>query len=420
MPRQRTVPRPAKVCPKSGASKCTVSGTQTCAGHKPVWRVRWDSGARSATFATRTEASDFAAELYANGFRDPRLDAGGSGGMTFEQAAEKYLASLSVKSGTLVDYRRQLRKHVYPKIGRRAVADVRPSDLEAVFVPLADRPALAVRIKACLVQPVFGWAIAHEHRTRANPADVLRQGRGLTKYTPDNDAFIELCDIPVVLECAYEVCEDAGDLCAVLIGTGERWQEGAALKVSAVSWKDEVVRVQRVARRGGESGSRHIVAEGSAKSANGLREIPIPHAPDDRLREVLLKRTEGKEPGDWLFPGRSVRWRANHVSYDVVQAEWMPAITALVNARGIGVKITTRVLRRSFATAIRDRGMPEADRKLVLGHRSETGATAHYTKLTPQQVANLRPYLEGLCARSEKDQQAAFVKAQHRNGLRAA
>jgi integrase len=108
------------------------------------------------------------------------------------------------------------------------------------------------------------------------------------------------------------------------------------LKVSAVDWTDGVTRMQRVSRRGGET----VAAARPARPCTGA----------------------------WLFPGRSPRYRHNHMSYDIVQGEIMPAITEKANAVGIAVDITTRVMRRTFATALRDHGMIEEDRKLLLGH----------------------------------------------------
>jgi hypothetical protein len=145
--------------------------------HDRIWRVRWDKGRHSASFGTRAEASAFAVEVHANGFRDPRKANRTLGGLTFRQAAEQYLATLSVSSRTIGGYRGHLENHVNPVIGHLRVAEISTPDLARLFSRLTDKPATASQVKACIVHPVFAWAIMHEHRVRANPADGLRQSR---------------------------------------------------------------------------------------------------------------------------------------------------------------------------------------------------------------------------------------------------
>jgi len=120
------------------------------------WRARYrapDGRAHSKTFDRKVDAERFLTGIehskLTGGYVDPT-----AGKVTFRSFAEDWRGVQLHRLGTAQSVEQQLRLHVYPYIGHRPIAAVRPSELEAMVHHLA--PELA----ASTVQVVFGRVVA--------------------------------------------------------------------------------------------------------------------------------------------------------------------------------------------------------------------------------------------------------------------
>ncbi len=96
----------------------------------------------------------------------------GSTGLTFAQAAERAIESLSPhwkSSKTAASWHAMLTSHVYPSMGEIPVARVTPADVYGVLAPLwGGRRPTAIKIRTA-INAVYAWAAAHG-MAASNPA----------------------------------------------------------------------------------------------------------------------------------------------------------------------------------------------------------------------------------------------------------
>ena len=96
----------------------------------------------------------------------------GSTGLTFAQAAERAIESLSPHwkgSKTAAVWHAMLTSHVYPSIGEMQVARVSPADMYGVLAPLwCSRRPTAIKIRT-VINAVYAWAAA-QGMAASNPA----------------------------------------------------------------------------------------------------------------------------------------------------------------------------------------------------------------------------------------------------------
>ena len=119
------------------------------------WRARYrtpDGRARSRTFDKRVDAERFLIGIehskLTGGYVDP-----GAGKVTFRTFAEQWAVQLH-RPGTAVAVEHQLRLHVYPYIGHRPIAAIRPSELEALV------HHLAAKLAPSTVHVIFGRVVS--------------------------------------------------------------------------------------------------------------------------------------------------------------------------------------------------------------------------------------------------------------------
>ena len=119
------------------------------------WRARYrapDGVARSKTFDKKVDAERFLIGIehskLMGGYVDP-----GAGKVSFRTFAEQWRAVQLHRPGTAISTEHQLRLHVYPYIGHRPIAAIRPSELEAMVHHLAAKLAPAT------IRTIFGRVV---------------------------------------------------------------------------------------------------------------------------------------------------------------------------------------------------------------------------------------------------------------------
>ena len=149
-------------------------------------RFRDESGKEHARhFKRKVDAQRWldeqTAAMVTGAYVDPR-----SGRMTFAEYAEQWRTTQVVRPTTGLAYERVLRRNVYPRLGARPLASIRPSDIQGLVAWLStdaeDRPALAprtVRVTLSVASAVFKSAV-RDRRLVANPCVGVRLPEVLT------------------------------------------------------------------------------------------------------------------------------------------------------------------------------------------------------------------------------------------------
>jgi hypothetical protein len=119
------------------------------------WRARYrapDGTARFRNFEKKVDAERFLIGIehskLMGGYVDP-----GAGKVSFRTFAEQWRSVQLHRPGTVISAEHQLRLHVYPYIGHRPIAAIRPSELEAMV------HHLAVKLAPATIRTIFGRVV---------------------------------------------------------------------------------------------------------------------------------------------------------------------------------------------------------------------------------------------------------------------
>jgi integrase len=147
---------------------------------------RRDIGLGSASETTLADVRERAAEMrkLAHRGQDPTTKARGA--LTFAEAAEKVheLRMQDWRNGKhTAQWLQTLKTYAYPRIGRKDVGEVDPSDVEMILAPLWQRKAETARRVKQRISLILDWAQAKGYRDRlmSNAADVAVVGLGKQK-----------------------------------------------------------------------------------------------------------------------------------------------------------------------------------------------------------------------------------------------
>jgi integrase len=262
---------------------------------------------------TKSEASELQKKLIAD-IANRQIMPGPR--VTFRKFAEQLLFEPlnGVSDRTRDGYLRQLRKHVFPRIGSKVLSDIRVVDVERVLNEV--RKSLAagttnnVRIG---MSKVFNEAVRLELRFD-NPMARTKKARRL-QFEPTNvQAPLTREELQAFVAAAKS--EELGALLTLLALTGMRLGEALGLKWEDVSLEHQILFINRTLTResylmpDGRSGTR--IAEHPPKTKESRRSVRL--VPDviqmlefQRVRQSLVQRedTEVWNEGDWVFTNKN-------------------------------------------------------------------------------------------------------------------
>jgi integrase len=135
------------------------------------WRARYldpEGRQRSRTFARKIDADRFLATVETDKLRGAYIDPN-AGRVTFREYGEEWLAGRTFDESTREAVKSRLAVHVYPEIGDRELAAIRPSHIQAWLRGLQQRLAPRyVRVILANVSAIFAAAVDDE-RIVKNP-----------------------------------------------------------------------------------------------------------------------------------------------------------------------------------------------------------------------------------------------------------
>ncbi len=208
------------------------------------YRVRYiapDGRERSKSFPDRQlrEAKAFLVSVESDKLRGSYIDPS-AGRITFREYAEAWLKTHPVDETTRELMETRLRKHVYPHLGSRALASIKPSDIRAWDKILEGRLARNTRSVAfSFVRSVFAAAVDDE-RIAKNPCTVksVKQPRPeptkIVPWTPE-----QVVGIWNGMPRRYRLTVDLGS------GSGMRQGEIFGLSSEDLDFEDGWLHIQR-------------------------------------------------------------------------------------------------------------------------------------------------------------------------------
>ena len=338
--------------------------------------VRWRDEAgrqRKKTCPRKIDADRLRAEI------EHKLNAGtyvdpAAGRRTFSTCAEAWRTAQPHRPNTATRVASQLRVHVYPVLGDRPIAAVRPSEIQALIGKLSTSLSPgSVRTVMATVRAIFGTAvrdrlIALDPCTRLALPAVQRQ-RVVPLTVAQVEALVE------ALPERYQA------LAVVGAGTGLRQGELFGLQVADVDFLRRLVRVECQVQPA--PGGRVVVAP--LKNRAAARTIPLGRVVVFALAEHLRKHPAGDDGYVFTGPNGSPLSRGSFNA-----ATWTPARRRAGLPAGVGM----HALRHFYASALITAGQSVKVVSARLGHSNAAMTLNCYAHLWPDDEDRTRAAID--------------------------
>lgn len=253
-------------------------------GPKP-WKARYrtpDGQARSRQFARKADAERFLVKIESDkmtgGFVDPS-----AGRTTFRRYAEEWRSTQVHRPTTVAQVAGHLHRHVYPRIGDRPLAAVRPSEIQALV------KALSVDLAPTTVETIYRH-VSSVFRSAVRDRLIVHtpcEGVKLPKANAGRIVPLELEQVEAVAVAMPDRWQAAVWLAA---GTGLRQGEVLGLTADRVDFLRRQVTVDR----------QMVTVVGSPpqfgppKTQASYRTVPLP----DSVAVALAEHMRHHPPGD--------------------------------------------------------------------------------------------------------------------------
>lgn len=341
------VQRKCSVCRRS-----VPAGSRSCGGcgaRGATWVARYldpDGSERSRTFARKTDADRFLHDQEVRKARgewsDPRL-----GQVQIGEWAREWFDSTRprLKPKTAASYESLLRSQVLPAFGRRRLADIKPSDVQA-WVNGMDVSASRARQAHIVLSLVLKSAV-RDGRIARNAA----QGTRLPRLERREAPYLA----PEVVDQLASAMPAPYDLLVTILGTlGPRFGEAAALRRRSVDLlRRRLVISESLAEVGGQ------LTFGPTKT-HAHRAAPLPPSIAERV-EAHLESVPAEADALLFTSPRGAPLRYSNFRSEV----WRPTLERL-RLPMVGL----HVLRHSAAARMIAAGASPKAVQTVLGHGS--------------------------------------------------
>lgn len=374
-----------------------MSITKRKSANGPRYDVRWrdpDDRQRKATFRTKAEAEAFEDENSTKMRQGVYVDPA-AGKSTFREIGDAWLASQRSRS-TRQATELRLRLHVYPVIGDRQVAKIKPSHLDDLAKSISHLADSYQRVILTNASSVFARAVRDRHIPE-NPARSIKRPKS-------EDKPLKVWTAAQV-HAVYEAMPERYAL-LVLLGSGLGLRQGEAFGLSPddIDFLGGTVRVQRQVK---------LFADGSMSFAEPkgqkARTVPLPASVRDAVAAYMTRFPsqpvtlpwDGTRVGNGLpKQGASVTTRlllttreAKACNRNYINAKvWKPAL------REAGLTPTRdnmcHATRHWYATALVTAGTPMKTVSDYLGHADVAFTMRVYTHRTDDHDNQARKALD--------------------------
>lgn len=335
---------------------CEESRWGKCA-HPWVVRYREPGGRsgrqREKTIGTRKRDAEAWASRIENQknegtYLDPKR-----GRMTFEEYATEWMSAQVHKVTTADTYRRHLRNHINPVLGRQPLASLKPIQIQRWVKELTAKGLAASTVET--VYNVFATivnAAVLDDRIAKSPCRDIR----LPEKTKTQ---IRLLTPAQVLSLANEIHPRYRAMILLAAGCGLRQGEALGLCLSRIDFLRRKLTVDRQVIL--PENSRPTLVD-SPKTKASRRTIPVPRFALEALSEHVRKFPSEHEEGVLFLTGQGNLIRRDTFN----ETAWRTA----VRKSGIPKDTTFHALRHPFVSAALAQGVPISDVSKWLGHAS--------------------------------------------------
>ncbi|WFE46276.1 site-specific integrase [Verrucosispora sp. WMMD1129] len=335
-------------------------------GRPKPWLVRWRDEAgkqRKKSFARKVDADRFRAEvehkLNTGQYVDPK-----AGKQTFRAYAETWRAGQPHRPNTATGTRSRLTKHVYPVLGDRPLAAVRPSELQAFVTGLSAtlKPG-TVRVVYSTVRAVFGAAL-HDRIITQDPSLPARSGRKGVRLPERPRVQVTPLTVEQVDAILTTIAPAYRLTALVAAAAGLRQGEAFGLQAGDVDLAARTVKVDRQVQL---VDNRPEVVP--LKNAPSYRTVPVGQVLTDALKAHMADLGDG-----FLFLDRGGLLHRSRFNESV----WRPAVKA-AGLPGVGF----HDLRHFYASALIRAGLSVKVVSARLGHGNAAETLNTYSHLWP-------------------------------------
>ncbi len=289
------------------------------------------------------------------------------------------------KGNSLKTYKSHYRRHISPRLGNRKIHKIERREILTLQREVSEKMSVSTCNSVLRVLKTILNDAVHDEIISKSPADGIKSLKETEKATETyHRALTEQEQRDFMEEMANDYYYE---FAALLLCTGMRSGEAAALTWSDIDYKQNVIHITKTVTYN-EDGTIGI---GSPKSESGKRDIPL----NDTIRSILS--SQRKKLGN-ILPMNDNRVFVsvyggiihNHVVNKAISS-------TLSRLRDQGKPIehfTAHALRDTFATRFIEQGGNPQTLKVILGHSSLSMTMDLYSHVLPntkqQEMDNLR------------------------------
>ena len=302
---------------------------------------------------------------------DPR-----AGKMTFREYAEHWRSIQVHRPSSAAHYETMLRRHVYPSLGDRPLAEVGPSDVQAWVKRISETLAPStVQVVHGIVASCFKSAV-RDRRIASNPCEGTKLPEvAPVQVVPPTDEQVAIMHEKIAPEFRA-----LSHLCAA---TGLRQGEAFGLTVDRVDFLRGVVKVDRQA----VALAKRPIGFGPPKRPASYREIPVPRDVVEALSAHLAEFGAGDNGLIFHSPDGGFVRRSTFSG-----TIWKPVQKAAGLESGSGL----HTLRHYYASRLIRFGESVKTVQKRLGHSSAKETLDTYGHLWPDADERTREAVAGM------------------------
>lgn len=305
------------------------------------------------------------------GYVDPA-----AGKITFRSYAEQWRTAQVHRPGTAQSVEQHLRRHVYPRLGRRPIAAIRPSEVQAMVTRLsASLAPSTVAVVYGRVAAVFRAAV-HDRVITFSPCVDVR----LPSKPPQQ--ALKVLSTDQVMAIADAVPARYRALVLTGAGIGLRLGELAGLALDRIDFLRRHVKVDRQLVRSRVAGG---VALAAPKTPASYRTVPLPASVGEVLAAHLTQWAPHPELGVVFTNERGAP----------VQERTYRGVWATARARaGLPEWATPHDLRHYYASVLIRSGASVKVVQARLGHASAKTTLDTYAHIWPDDEDRTRAAID--------------------------
>lgn len=296
--------------------------------------------------------------------------------LTLDKYFDEWLAGKrnSIKGNTLKTYKCHYHKHISPRLGNKKIQKIERREILSLQREVTESTSATMCNGVLRTLKVILNDAVHDEIIVKSPADGVKAVKPAKKATETYHRALteqEQKDFMREMESDYYY-----EFVALLLCTGMRSGEAAALVWSDIDYKQNVIHVTKTLTFN-EDGT---VGVGTPKSESGKRDIPL----NDTIKGVLS--SQRKKLGN-ILPMNDNRVFASVYGAAVHNHAVNRAISgAIARLRDQGKEIehfTAHALRDTFATRFIEQGGNPQTLKTILGHSSLAMTMDLYSHVLP-------------------------------------